>query len=355
MRKWALSLKGLVGKESAARRDRLCIKRLEDEISGLKNELSRLNGIVTSGKIVDLVDFGELRVFMYTNDLSYVQLSDQYRHHTPSANFRDFTKPYRSPSGRYHNDREPLLSFLLSHYWLHDLDFAVFDVGCQYGSSAMAAAQVILSSGNWNHVYAFDPGEAGALARYNILLNGLESHVTFEHLAISKGTFPGMVFTETGHSENNRLVNRTPSLETSSFVVMCTSIDEYATRKNLSGHCVIKIDTQGGEVEVFEGMKHLRQTRHVTCISEFVPEAIATRGCPIEWLTRVSEGCSIFEVPGMDIFLSPSHSLRYVPPDTVARFVSEIRARPNRYTDIVLIPETLPGHAVLARKLGKPS
>ncbi|MCZ2149712.1 MAG: FkbM family methyltransferase [Bryobacterales bacterium] len=139
------------------------------------------------------------------------------------------------------------------------------------------------------------------------------------------------------------------------YVVMCTSIDEYAARKNLSGHYVIKIDTQGGEVEVFEGMNHLRQTRQVTCISEFVPEAIATRVCPIEWLTRVSEGCSIFEVPGMDMFLSPSHSLRYVPRDTVPEFVNEIRERPNRYTDIVLIPETLPGHTVLARRLGKPS
>ncbi|MCC6390540.1 MAG: FkbM family methyltransferase [Bryobacterales bacterium] len=219
----------------------------------------------------------------------------------------------------------------------------------------MAAAQVILSSGHTNHVYAFDPGEAGRLARYNIILNGLESHVTFECLAVSKGTFPGLVFTETGHSENNRLVNRTPTMEASSYVVMCTSIDEYAARKSLSGHCVIKIDTQGGEVEVFEGMNHLRQTRQVTCISEFVPEAIATRVCPIEWLTRVSEGCSIFEVPGMDMFLSPSHSLRYVPRDTVPEFVNEIRERPNRYTDIVLIPETLPGHTVLARRLGKPS
>lgn len=218
MGKWVLSLKDLVGKGFTPRGESLRIKRLEDEISELKNELSRLNGIVASWRLVDLVDFGELRVFMYTNDLSYIQLNDKYRRHTPSANKRDFSKPYRSASERYHNGREPLLSFLLSHYWLHDLDFAVFDVGCQYGTSAMAAAQVILSSGHTNHVYAFDPGEAGRLARYNIILNGLESHVTFECLAVSKGTFPGLVFTETGHSENNRLVNRTPTMEASSML-----------------------------------------------------------------------------------------------------------------------------------------
>lgn len=349
------NLKELAGKWFTSRYADLRIGRLEDQVSRLKSELSRLNEVVTSGRIVDLVDFGELRVFMYTNDLSYLQLQDKYRRHTPSANCRDFSTPYRSPSERYHTDREPLFSFLLSHYWLHHLDFAVFDVGCQYGTSAMAAAQVILSSGNTNHVYAFDPGEAGRLAQYNIILNGLQRHVTFERLAVSKGTFPGLVFTETGHSENNRLVNRTPSIESSSYVVMCTSIDEYVAEKSLSGHCVVKVDTQGGEVEVFEGMDHLRHSRYVTCISEFVPDAIATRVSPVEWLTRVSEGCSIFETPDVNMFLSPSHSLRYVPRDTVPRFVNEIRARPTGYTDIVLIPETLPGHSVLARRLGKPT
>lgn len=321
---------------------------LESEVGALKSEVDALKRAVSSGRHVDLVDFTELRVFMYTDDLCYVQLPEHYKHNQPVPLNRDLSQPRRSPEERYANPSEPLLSTLFSHYWLNGLDFAFVDVGCQYGTSAMAAAQVILSAGQSNHVYAFDPGVAGQLAPFNIELNGLRKQVTFERLAISSVEMPGLVFAELGHSENNRIVNRARPIEAFSYVIQCTSLDYYLAEHRIEQPLVAKIDTQGGEVEVFAGMKRTLASRLVTCITEFVPGAISTRVPADQWLLRLGENFRIFEIRDLDLFLTPTHRVHVVEHDRVREFVREVAQRPIPYTDLLLVPMNLPRAAELA-------
>jgi len=167
----------------------------------LRAEVESLRKLVLRGRRVDLVDFGELKAFLYTDDIGYQMLAPEYKGHAPGKEKRDLSQPRRTPDERYDNEGEPLLPVLLSHYWVNDLDFVFLNIGCQYGISAMATAQVILSSGRANQVVAFDPGVAAQLAPVNIALNGLEGRVVYERTAIGNGTFPVIVFTETGHSE----------------------------------------------------------------------------------------------------------------------------------------------------------
>ena len=108
-------------------------------------------------RYVDMIDFGELRAFMYTDDLSYRQMADRWKGHRPAANTRDLSKPHRSPEQRYNNEYEPFFSLLFSHFWLNDLDFyRAADLFVQpshfeaFGSSAveaMASGLPIVSSG----------------------------------------------------------------------------------------------------------------------------------------------------------------------------------------------------------------
>ena len=68
----------------------------------------------------------------------------------------------RTPAERFANPGEPLISTLLSHFWLERIPFVALDIGCQYGISAIAMAQIIRACGEHNKVYAFDPGVAGS-------------------------------------------------------------------------------------------------------------------------------------------------------------------------------------------------
>lgn len=350
MRNWISLMRGTLRSErTLAELDRE-VQFLKTALLGMQTEIEVLRRLVKNGRQVDYVDFGELRVFMYSDDLGYQEVLDQYKHQTPAVTVRDLSRPLVSPTERYRSHNEPLAGTLLGHHWLHDIDFCVFDIGCQYGTSAMAAAQVILASGRANHVYAFDPGVAGELAPYNIILNGMVGRVTFERTAVSNTSLPGLVFTELGHSENNRVVNRALPTETLSYVTPRITVDEYVRAQDIGHHLVMKIDTQGGEVEVFEGMRETRKSRFVTCLTEFTPMSIETRVPPKKWLMEVSEGCTIFNVGHVNPYLTRSHKLQLVPERSYASFVDSIVDQATPYTDLLIIPNNLPGYGELLEK-----
>jgi hypothetical protein len=104
-------------------------------------------------------------------------------------------------------------------------------------------------------------------------------------------------------------------------------------------------------VEVFRGMRRLRREHLVSCITEFTPHSIATREDPVGWLSGITAGCAVFEIHGMDAFLSPSHKLRVIARDEIPAFVGEVMDRPNAYTDLLFIPERLPGFETLCSRL----
>ncbi|MBL8179884.1 MAG: FkbM family methyltransferase [Bryobacterales bacterium] len=332
----------------------LGVDRLEEQIHSLQSanvalekEVDQLRKLTMTGRQVQYVDFKQLRVFMYAEDLSYRQITDPYKHQNPPDSLRDLSQPHTPPALRFQNPREPLMGTLLSHHWLQNIDFCFFDIGCQYGTSAMATAQIILASGRSNHVYAFDPGVAGQLAPHNIRLNGMEDRVTFYRSAVSNTSLPGLLFSELGHSENNRVVNRELPTETLSYVTPRTTIDHFVGEHNIHQHLVLKIDTQGGEVEVFQGMRRTRRERLVTCLTEFSPLAIETRVPPGEWLTEVAEECTVFDVGQINPSLTPSHKLRLIAKESFGSFVENLRHQAVPYTDLLLIPNALPGFGTL--------
>lgn len=124
-----------------------------------------------------------------------------------------------------------------------------------------------------------------------------------------------------------------------SYVVRCTSLDEYVEAKGISTHLIVKVDTQGGEVEVFKGMDCVLRQRPTTCISEFTPVALATRVSPAEWLGALAGSFHIFDVGGQDLFLHRGHRLRQVPQDAVEEFTRRIAVEELRWTDLLLVPK----------------
>lgn len=323
----------------------------DQEIKTLQEQVTSLRNGIQAGRQVDLVDFGQLRVFMYVDDMGYRVIPPEYKNNVSGPVDRDLSQPARTPQERYDDPGEPLISLLLSHYWVHGLEFAYLDVGCQYGTSAMATAQVILASGRRNPVFAFDPGTAGALVPFNLVLNGMEDRVTFEAVAISNHNLPGIVYAEAGQSENNRIVNRDLRTEAVSRVIRCKTVDQILTERGVATDLIVKLDTQGGEPEVFQGMERTLRERNVLCVSEFVPDAIATRVDPTDWLSLLSRDFHFFDIVDNDMYLKRSHKLTPVDSAALPAFVSAVANRQPAYTDLLMVPRKLPGYAALAERL----
>ncbi|MBL8230315.1 MAG: FkbM family methyltransferase [Bryobacterales bacterium] len=324
---------------------------MRTEVASLRQDFRDLRAAMLSGRQVDLVDFGQLRVFMYIDDEGYRSLAPEYKNQPCGPVDRDLAEPAISPGERYANAYEPLISTILSHYWVNQLDFTYFDIGCQYGTSAMAVAQMIMASRQKNLVYAFDPGTAGTLVPANLRLNRMQDRVIFEPVAISNHDLPAIVYSELGQSENNRIVNRDLRTESISRVVGCKRVDQMIEERAITSHLIVKLDTQGAEPEVFRGMRYALASRLVTCVSEFVPEAIGTRTDPAEWLRRLAEDFLVFDIIDNDMYIKPSHKLFHIPEERVRAFVSEVARRSPAYTDVVLVPKQLPAIGSLVERL----
>lgn len=310
------------------------IDALASKLAELETEVAQLRRLATFRRQIGLIDFGELRGFMYVDDLGYQQTR-------PEQRTGDIQRTIADPLPKdiattYDDRRSTLLEILFCHHWLHGLEFTVLDIGCQYGFSAISTARNIQAFGKSNLVIAFDPGVAAELVPHNLLMNGMESRIRFERMAISKTCGPRIVYTELEHSENNRIVNRTQGQEAISYAVMATSLDAYC---RFPGHLIVKIDTQGAEPEVFGGMAQLLADRLVTAVTEFTPHAMATQVQPAEWLAHQMELFHVFDAGHLDLVIGPGHQVHKV---ELAGFVERVDASPSRYTDLLMVPRHLP-------------
>lgn len=324
---------------------------LKSDIKQLQDEVAMLRRLSLASRRVDLVDWGELKIFMYTEDLAYVGVDDKYKG-TPLVRERLAIPSVRpqSPAAVYDSPGADILERLFCHYWLNNLDFTYFDIGCQYGSSVIGAARFIQACGGRNAIYCFEPGVAGQLAPFNFKLNTLDIPVVLERVAVTDGDHPVILFAEYAHSENNRIINRDPASELLSYVVSGTSVDHYVAAKNISGNLILKIDTQGGEYDVLAGMVNVLAERLTTTLMEFTPAALSTRTNPAVWLERFGD-YHMLDVPTFNTLEADRKPCSMIDPSQAASFVASVDQRPAKYTDILLLPKAIPNAEALLSRL----
>ncbi|MCC7165033.1 MAG: FkbM family methyltransferase [Anaerolineae bacterium] len=138
---------------------------------------------------------------------------------------------------------------------------SVLDIGAHIGYYALHSARRV---GTRGHVYAFEPAPSNfALLRENVRLNHLQSIVTVENLAVSdqsqmltlqlSATNSGDHRIYATEASDDSMFNRNQSRE--SIPIRAISIDEYLREKNAPAIGAVKIDVQGAEMQVLQGMK----------------------------------------------------------------------------------------------------
>lgn len=136
----------------------------------------------------------------------------------------------------------------------------VLELGANIGYYALLAADVL---GNDGRIYAFEPSPANIdLLRSNLAANGFTNQVTISRRAI--GADEGTVAFELTEKHNqNRLQNEYIEDEGDQvneiIEVETTSVDSFLDEKGISENNVnvVRMDVQGAEWEVFQGMTKL--------------------------------------------------------------------------------------------------
>jgi|WetSurMetagenome_2_1015567.scaffolds.fasta_scaffold08807_3 FkbM family methyltransferase len=302
---------------------------------------------------VDLVNFGDLKFFVYIDDMMYSFIPDEMKNYQFSKKDAEAIE-----AGNFEllpeECKNNLYYILFSHYWKENLEFTLIDIGCPYGITAIINSHLIRRSHHHNRVIMFEPGLTSDLVPHNVRINNVQDTVTFENMAVSDHNFPVIMWTTSSHTEGNRIVNRDPQIEDSSFVVNSTTLDDYIYNHKIETNFIVKIDTEGAENEVYSGFINTLKNRYSICIWEFSPQFLSTRINPLDFLKKISTECSVFDL-GQDHFNSVV--ITPVPVSEFKKFVAETLERPQPWTDILVVPRNIPGFDNLCRDLmaiGKP-
>jgi FkbM family methyltransferase len=365
--KSALGLNGLgneircqVGATTALQKEH---RRTEDVLAALAEKqvaladrVSQLEARLSQSQLrIDIVDGGVVKLFVYVKDATYQAVDPAFRHYILTQQDRDDAATFAAggcPASlrrRFETVAPNVTTSVVRHLWTLKLPCTVFDVGASYGFESIYTAQFSRVNGHDTPVVAFEPGVTATLLGQNVLLNGVSGLVRVEQAAISNYSGPALIFGEAGHSENNRIVNRWVEREDHCSLCQVDSLDAYAARHGITGSLFVKIDTQGGEPEVLDGMADLLARHPMVLVVEFAPAVTVNRVPPRKYLDRLGALGTLYDL-GQGGPLAPLSGLRVLPErgfDDYIRTVESVRG----WSDVLIIPHSLPDRAALLATL----
>lgn len=299
---------------------------------------------------IDLVDADGISIFMFGDDAAYKQRPESTKHYSLAQHIVNTKaqKYQESNSWRKRLWSNPVGSIVvraMEYYWenLAEEDFSIVDVGSQYGVFSLVLAKYIKTSGHVNKIYAFDCGNAGKLTDRNIKLNQLDNIIKFEYKAVSNVSAPHLVYYDSEHSEDNHIVRRA-FVNLPSYIVEGITLDDYFKNNNTSTrNLMIKIDTQGVEPLIFEGMKTILVgiDPPPVIIFEFVPWVCKSIKDPLQFLNSLPEQYTLFDLNPATYDKNGKNMLRHVNKTDFDTFVIEITKKDSQSTDLLLVHEKI--------------
>lgn len=161
----------------------------------------------------------------------------------------------------------------------------VIDVGAFIGQYTCIAAKKCVRG----HVYAFEPTpESYTELRRNIHLNQFYN-VTALRKAVSAKSGEFIFYTSKGSEMSSSLHRNDENyhLLSKKLLVECVSLDSYFRSSDINVN-VVKIDVEGSELEVLQGMKNIiNRSERLTVFIEFAPSRLSACGILADKFYRV--------------------------------------------------------------------
>jgi FkbM family methyltransferase len=235
------------------------------------------------------------------------------------------------------------------HYWQEDLDFDYIDVGANVGMTTFGRAIFFQRCGRNTRVYALEPGDVYSLLERSVAINRLGHVITCINAAANDKRGP-ITFHQTpsqtpAGSMLIEAVTRPGIVETNPTTVNAIMIDDLLPDLRLTRGLLIKIDAEGADFKVLDGMKKMLEDRLCTIQMEFFPGLSETYTDPLARLSELSKDYFIIEVGGA------ANTLLSTDRNELHKFISSIRLLPMPATDLFLVPRKLPNAAGLAHRI----
>ncbi len=188
------------------------------------------------------------------------------------------------------HDYEPFTADLIA---THVKKLPIFiDIGAHYGFYTLLVASVSPNT----RVLAFEPSPVNAAAlRENVSLNGF-SNIEVEELALSNSN-ESKIFHVAEASDSGGFSNHPLAKTTQEIPVTARRLDSLQIDGVLNQPVLIKLDAEGHELEILEGMRSILEINHrLELVIEFNPKCLRSAGHrPAEVLEFISRlGYAIF-------------------------------------------------------------
>lgn len=148
----------------------------------------------------------------------------------------------------------------------------IVNIGAHIGYFSLMAA---LKVGNGGHVFAFEPAPVNFhLLLKNIKLNKFKNITAIRLAILDKKKKTNLYFSDT-NTGDHRVFN---SGDHRKYIeVDAVSLDEFFDKRNKNIN-FIKIDVQGSEIKVLEGMKEILKKKNLKMYVEFWPYGLTMNG-----------------------------------------------------------------------------
>ena len=235
------------------------------------------------------VNKGDFEAFVYQGDISANLTPNRKLLPQAPLNARQFVNRW--------NKSKDIIALLIAWYAAEQIPTAFLDIGSNIGTDSIRIAKFSRLIDARFPITAFEPGVNAALVPHNLRLNEVDDIVDFEEKCMSDNSKPVVLFGEAGMSVNNRMVNRRPATESFSKIVNCTSVSKHLSADKFSGrHPVMKIDTQGAEWFIWNGMKQEISRRYFTMVMDMSPWALSASVSPGTFLSEVLQSFHLYDL-----------------------------------------------------------
>jgi len=241
---------------------------------------------------VELVYKNGIYLYVFKEDWYYTSTKVENR----INNFFNYTRRDKS------TESDDLNNITTAEYLLLDIaknskNAKYLDIGTNYGQWIIRAMKILERNNAEIDVVSFEPGLSARLAVINLVFNNIKN-VKFFPYAVSNVTSVIPFFAVKGHTEDNKFTSK-PS-NSLSFPSISVRIDDVLSTTSPQTELFLKIDTQGAEPYVMEGLGN--DFINVAGILEFSPKVISAQQKPIKFLDYLLSKFYLIELDGYQNF-----------------------------------------------------
>jgi FkbM family methyltransferase len=298
---------------------------------------------------ITLVDIADMYIYYYTDDHAY-----KYALQDPRAKEISKVKIIQkwvfgdvNASDAWRLKGMGIFSLISLHYWNNDLKFSYIDIGANYGMTTIAQAIFYKRCGKMNGVYAFEPGEIFPLLKESVYINRVDNIV--ECIEAAASDQPGKVrFHNTprqspASSLLSAAVSRTGVEEVKTKEVNCVTIDDFVKTIPDTEGLLIKIDAEGADFKVVDGMNNCLKEKICCFQIELFPSLLETYANISEIINGLLKHFYVIDngqFPG-----------EIINNDMLLGYIVRVKETKLLSSDLLMIPKRLPSAEILVERI----